>query len=81
MEGFYINIIALPMKREQLTTDLRVHIQQLDGFFSLFDSQYKVLLDVLGDLFNVILFRGVFVETDELWIYDQIIYKYYLVLL
>ena len=29
---------------------------------SLFDSQYKVLLDVLGDLFDVILFCGVFAE-------------------
>ena len=25
-----------------------------------------------GDLFNVILFWGVFVETDELWVYDHI---------
>ena len=61
-EGFYINTIASPMKREQFTIDLRVHSQQLDGFFSLFDSQYKVLLDVLGDLFDVILFCGVFAE-------------------
>ena len=34
-EGFYINSIALLMKHEQFTTDLRVHSQQLDGFFSL----------------------------------------------
>ena len=61
-EGFYINTIASPMKREQFTTDLWVHSYQLDGFFSLFDSQYKVLLDVLGDLFDVILFCGVFAE-------------------
>ena len=61
-ESFYINSIALPMKREQITSDLRVHSQQLDGFFSLFDSQYHVLLDVLGDLLNVILFCGVFAE-------------------
>ena len=61
-EGFYINTIASPMKPEQFTTDLRVPRQQLDGFFSLFDSQYKVLLDVLGDLFDVILFCGVFAE-------------------
>jgi hypothetical protein len=32
------------------------------GFFSLFDSQYLVLLDVLGDLSDVILVCGVFVE-------------------
>ena len=61
-EGFYINPIALLMKREQFTPDLRVHSQQLDGFFSLFDIQYKVLHDVLGDLFDVILFCGVFAE-------------------
>ena len=61
-EGFYINIIASPMKREQFTSDLWVHSQQLDGFLSLFESQYKVLLDVLGDLFDVILFCGVFAE-------------------
>ena len=48
---------------------------------SLFDSQYHVLLDVLGDLSDVIFFCGVFVEIDELWIYDQIIYEYYLSLL
>ena len=61
-EGFYINTITSPMKREQFTIDLRVHSYQLDGFFSLFDSQYKVLLDVLGDLFDVIFFCGVFAE-------------------
>ena len=62
MEGFYINTITLLIKREQFTTDLRVHSQQLDGFFSLFDSQYHVLLDDLGDLFDVILFCDVFAE-------------------
>ena len=61
-EGFYINTIASPMSCEQFTIDLRVHSYQLDGFFSLFDSQYKVLHDVLGDLFDVILFCGVFAE-------------------
>ena len=40
----------------------------IDGFFSLFDSQYKVLLDALGDLFDLILFCGVFVEIR--WIVD-----------
>ena len=58
MEGFYINTIASPMMCEQFTTDLRVHSYQLDGFFSLFGSQYKVLLDVLGDQFDLILFYG-----------------------
>ena len=61
-EGFYINTIASLMKREQFTTDLRVHSYQLDGFFPLFDPQYKFLLDVLGDLFDVIFFCGVFAE-------------------
>ena len=56
MEGFHINTIASPMMCEQFTTDLRVHSYQLDGFFSLFGSQYKVLLDSLGDLFDVIFF-------------------------
>ena len=81
MEGFYINSIALLMKREQFTIDLWVHSYQLDGFFSLFGSQYKVLLDVLGDLSDVIFFCDVFVEIDELWIYDQIICEYYLSIL
>ena len=62
MEGFYINTIASPMMCEQFTTNLRVHIYQLDDFFSLFGSPYKVLLDSLGDLFDVIFFCGVFVE-------------------
>ena len=61
-EGFYINTIASPMKREQFTIDLRVHSYQLDDLFSLFDCQYKVLIDVLGDLSDVTLFCGVFVE-------------------
>ena len=71
-EGFYINTIASLMMCKQFTSDLRVHSYQLDGFFSLFGSQYKVLLDSLGDLFDVIFFCGVFVETDELWVYDQV---------
>ena len=71
-EGFYINTIASPMTCEQFTSDLRVHSYQLDGFFSLFGSQYKVLHISRGDLFDVIFFCGVFVETDELWVYDQV---------
>ena len=55
-KGFYINSIASLIKCEQFTLDLRVHSYQLDGFFSLFGSQYKVLLDLLGDLFDVTLF-------------------------
>ena len=50
MEGFYITLSALSMMCEQFTTDLRVHSQQLDDFLYLFDLQYNVLLDVLGDL-------------------------------
>ena len=61
-EGFYINPISLLMKREQVTSDLRVHSKQLDCFFTLFDSQYHVILDVLGDISDVIFFCGVFVE-------------------
>ena len=48
---------------------------------SLFDSQYKVLLDVLGDLFYVILFRGVFAEIRMNGFMNKIIDEYYLVLL
>ena len=62
-EGFCINTIASPMKREQFTTDLRVHSYQLDGFFSLFVvSQYDVLPLSCGDLFDVISFYDVFVK-------------------
>ena len=81
MEGFYINSIALPMKRGQFTTDLRVHSQQLDGLFSLFNLQYKVLLDVLGDLFDVILFAVCLLRSDEFWFMIKIIYEQYLILL
>ena len=63
-EGLYINSMASPVMCEQFISDLRVHSYQLDGFFSLFGSQYKVLLDLLGDLFNVIFFCGVFVEIQ-----------------
>ena len=62
MEGLYIISKDSPMSCEQFTIDLRVHSYYLDGFFSLFESQYKVFLDVLGDLFDVILFCGVFAE-------------------
>ena len=72
MEGFYINTIASPMMCEQFTTDLRVHSYQLDGFFSLFGSQYKVLLDLFGDLFDVILLVVCLSRSDELWVYDQV---------
>ena len=58
-EGFIILISVLPMMREQFTIDLQVRRQYLDGFFSLFDSQYNILLDVLGDLFDVMNFCGV----------------------
>ena len=70
-KGFYIN-----------TIDLWVHSYYLDGLFSLFDSQYKVLLDVLGDLFDVILFCGVFAEIPmNCGFMIKIICEYYLVLL
>ena len=71
MEGFYINTMASSMMREQFTTDLRVHSYQLNGFFSLFGSRYKVLLDLLGDLFGVILFAVCLPRSDELWVYEQ----------
>ena len=71
-EGFYINNIASPMMCELFTTDLRVHSYYLDGFFSLFESQYHVLLDLLGDLFNVTLFAVCLSRSDELWVYDQV---------
>ena len=48
---------------------------------SLFGSQYKVVLDILGDLFDVILFAVCLSRSDELWIYDKVIYEYYLNLL
>ena len=44
------------IKCEQFTSDVRVHSYQLDGFFSLFGSQYKVLALSCGDLFDVIFF-------------------------
>ena len=72
IEGFYINTIALPMSCEQFTTDLRVHSYYLDGFFSLFDSQYKVILPLLGDLFDVTLFAVCLSRSDEFWVYDQV---------
>ena len=71
-EGFYINTLASPMMCEQFTTDLWVYSYQLDGFFSLFGSQYKVHLDVLRDLFDVILFAVCLPRSDELWVYDQV---------
>ena len=61
-EGCFINTIASPLMREQFTINLRVHSQQLDGFLSLLDLQYKVLHDIHGNLSDVIFFCSVFVE-------------------
>ena len=71
-KGFYINTIASPMMCEQFTSDLRVHSYQLDGFFSLFGSQYNFLLDLLGDLFDVTLFAVCLLRSNELWVYDHV---------
>ena len=72
MEGFYINTMTSPMMREYFTIDLRVHSYYLDGFFffslSLIGSQYKVLLDLLGDLFDVTLFAVCLSRSGELWV-------------
>ena len=51
------------------------------AFSLFFGSQYHVLPLSCGDLFDVIFFCDVFVETDELWLYDQDIYEQYLNLL
>ena len=80
-KGFYINTIASPMMCEQFTSDLRAHSYQLDGFFSLFGSQYNVLLDLLGDLFDVTLFAVCLLRFDELWFMIKFIYEQYLILL
>ena len=71
-EGMYIISKASPMSCDQFTTDLWLHSYQLDGFFSLFESQYKVILDLLGDLFDVTLFAVCLSRFDELWVYDQV---------
>ena len=55
-----------------LPQDLRVHRYYLDDFFSLFGSQYHVLLDLLGDLFDVTLFAVCLSRSNELWVYDQV---------
>ena len=48
----------------------------------LFGPQYKVLLDVLGDLLDVILFlRCVYRDAMNCGLMNKIIYEYYLVLL
>ena len=61
-EGLYINSMASPEMCEQFTSDLRVHSYQIDGFLSLFGSQYNVLPLSCGDLFDVNSFCGVVVE-------------------
>ena len=68
MEGLYIISKASPMSSEYFTIDLRVHSYYLDDFFSLFESKYHVLLDLLGDLFDVTLFVVCLSRFDELWV-------------
>ena len=70
--GLLHNTIALSMNYEQFTTDLGVHSYQLDGFFSLFGSQYHVLLDLLRDIFDVTLFAVCLSRFAELWVYDKV---------
>ena len=36
------------------------------------DLNTKVLLDLLGDLFDVTLFAVCLSRSDELWVYDQV---------
>ena len=80
-EGLYIISKASPMSCEQFTIGLWVHSYQLDGFFSLFESQQKLLLDLLGDLFAVTLFAVCLSGSDELWFMIKFIYEKYLNLL
>ena len=42
----------------------------IHDYFS-FVFQYKVLLDLLGDLFDIILYAVCLSRSDELWVYDQ----------
>ena len=51
-----------------------LYIISMEGLYiiSLFESQYKVLLDLLGDLFDVTLFAVCLSRSDELWVYDQV---------
>ena len=48
---------------------------------SLFGSQYKVLIDLLGDLFDVTLFAVCLPRFDELWVYELDYLEYYMILL
>ena len=38
-----------------------------------FESQYKVLLDLLGDLFDITLLGVCLSRSDELWVYDLVL--------
>ena len=61
-------------------------LKQLDGFFSLFGSQYKVLHDSCGDLFDVIFFLrcvcwdrwivGLWssLSMENIWIFSEFFY-------
>ena len=53
----------------------------VDGFFSLFESQYKVLLDILGDLFDVTLFAVCLLRSMNCGFMIKFIYEQYLNLL
>ena len=80
-EGFYINTIASPMMCQQFTTDLGVHSYQLDGFFSLFGSQYNVLPLSCGDLFDELFLRCVCRDPINCGFMIKFIYEKYLNLL
>ena len=49
------------MNKDKLRYKIVMHFGRINGFFSLFGSQYQVLLGLRGDLFDVIFF-GVFIE-------------------
>ena len=83
-EGFYINLAALLMMCEQFTTDLWVHSQQLDYFFSL--SLSLIFSTMVSSMFLEIYsmqssFAMCLLRSNELQVSDHIIYEYYLSLL
>ena len=64
-----------------LGRDAYIHDHYLDGFFSIFESQYKVLLDLLGDLFDVTLFAVCLLRPMNCGFIIKFIYEQYLNLL
>ena len=89
-DGLYIILVALPWCVSSLPWTYGSIVSSLKASSSLFNLQYNVLLDILGDLFDVMTFCGVFVgirwiaslwsdlSMNIIWVISKLFYAWLL---